>query len=323
MLVAVNEKGDYIRADEAEINMKFRCPVCFSPVILKRGQYKIAHFSHHRVTDCYKTAYKQESLEHLAGKHYLYDLFSKHQVMMEYYLNEIEQIPDIYIDHQLALELQLSVIPLELIVSRTLGYRMINKEVIWIADDRMIKQGESLKLTAFLRSLIDTKRMRLITYHPEHQQCYLYGITGVNQQLELVYKKLLFNEQSLETSFILHSSIDHIESSLKRKYIRQCQQERSVLQPTLSHLYQLRIDWRNLPKTLGIIVPMQFYIRTHPIEWQSRLILEISQKTFHLESFCRYLKYHVYHLNHLSKIDITHRLISQYYEAVKELYVQN
>lgn len=323
MLVGINESGEYVLADQADNSVQYRCPACFSPLILKKGQYKVAHFSHHRVTDCYKAAYKQESIAHLSGKHYLYDLFSSQHVAMEYYLSEIEQIPDVYVNNHIALELQLSVIPIEMIVNRSLGYRMIGKEVIWIADDRMIKKDRTLKLTAFQRSLIDTKRMRLISYNADDERCYIYKITGVDAHLTLNYTKSVFTRQQLEAS----SRMDHAVYWMSRgeclKYIHRCRQERSVLQPTLSHLYQLRIDQRKLPDTLGVIVPMQFFVRTHPIEWQSMLMLEMKNGTFHIDAFCRQLKYHTYHLNHHSRIDITKQLIEQYYRAVRNLYVQN
>ncbi|TDM12444.1 competence protein CoiA [Macrococcus lamae] len=327
MLIAINSEGHYITADKAN-GHTFMCPVCLSPVVLKKGRFKIAHFSHQRIKDCYKATYKQESAAHLAGKHALYRLCQHEHVAMEYYIDEIEQIPDILVNHRFALELQLSVIPVDKLLGRTYGYRSINMDVVWIASEQAIKKDNgTVKLTLFQRSMVDAVNRLLITYDTAGNCFYLYELTAVQQNLSLSYRRRpitditqLICREVLQTS--AYKSYHIINQHERSKYISTCLSQRSVLEPTLSALYQLNIHWRQLPKEIGIIVPSQFYIRTHPIRWQSRLRLLLYTGSFSLQRFIEELEFYSYYAIDCSELQISARLLKEYKEAVRKLYVQ-
>ena len=142
MFTATDTHGTRITADEARKGVKYFCPVCEAPVTFKAGNVKTAHFSHHRIVDCIRYLYKKESLEHLEAKHDLYQALSRrHHVSMEYYLQEIEQIPDLMVGNR-ALEIQYSAISPELITERSKGYHSIGMDVIWLLDEASIRQGD-------------------------------------------------------------------------------------------------------------------------------------------------------------------------------------
>lgn len=325
MLIAVNHEGRYVSADQA-VGSLFTCPVCQKPVILKKGQYKIAHFSHQRVIDCYQSIYKQESAAHLAGKHELYRLSQQHHVSMECYIHEIEQIPDILVDHKSALELQLSVIPVETIMARTYGYHSLGISVVWIASETSLKKVDGqLKLTLFQRSMIDASRRLLVTFDADTTQFYCYEIIGLTDRLTLCYRRTCVKSVDdilcMRTVSPVTQAVK-ISKAERTKYISSCLGKKSVLEPTLSALYQLGIHWRHLPKEIGIVVPSQFYIRTHPIQWQSNLRLLLNKGRFSLPRFADELEFYTYYTNGLTHHTIALQLINEYRSAVRNLYVQ-
>ncbi|WJP98425.1 competence protein CoiA [Macrococcus bovicus] len=322
MLIAVTEAGIYTHAHQADLKVRYRCPVCLKPVTLKQGRYKIAHFSHQRVIDCHKSSYKTESPAHLQGKHHLYDMAREHQVSMEYFLSEIEQIPDILVDRMLAVELQLSVIPVDAILRRSAGYRQLNMAVIWITDDEALSRtGGALKLTAFQRSLVTTERMQLFSYHKSEDQFYCYQLRDVTPTLAVTYERYKvtgFESFTRERAVVRQSY--RITRALQNSFIRRCLQMKDVREPTLSALYQLGINHRTLPLSIGIVVPLQFYIRTHPITWQSALLLMLKKKTYSVERFAEQLDYYGVH-THFTEHELAADLVAQYLAAYKNLCV--
>ncbi|ULG74903.1 competence protein CoiA [Macrococcus brunensis] len=322
MLIAVTEEGIYTQAHQADLKLHYRCPVCLKPVTLKQGRYKIAHFSHQRVIDCHKSTYKTESLAHLQGKHHLYDMARAYQVDMEYFLSEIEQIPDILVDRTLALELQLSVIPVDAILRRSAGYRRLNMDVIWIAEDEALSRNDCmLKLTAFQRALVQTERMQLFSYNKSEDQFYCYQLGDITPTLSVTYERY---SVSCFEAFMIDRVVTRQSHQLTKQqqnmFIRRCLQLKDVREPTLSALYQLGINHRTLPQSIGIVVPHQFYIRTHPITWQSMLLLLLKNQTYTVERLADKLDFYGVHTL-LSEYEIVSELVAQYLAAYKKLYV--
>ncbi|GGA98835.1 transcription factor [Macrococcus hajekii] len=324
MLIAVSLSGVYTPADHACTSEQYRCPVCLKPVVLKKGRYKIAHFSHQRIIDCYKSTYKTESLAHLQGKHQLYNMSRGLQVDMEYYLSDIEQIPDILIERRLAVELQLSVIPVDAIIRRSAGYRRLGMDVIWIADElKLTKQGDVLKLTAFQRSLVETSRMQLYSFDSEQNIFYCYQLTELTSDLQMRYIRSEIQTVADFTAVRGQlSACIALSNHQKKGFIRQCLKQKDVREPTLSALYQLRIQHQQLPASIGIVVPLQFFIRTHPITWQSQLLLALKQQTFSVQAFAVQLEYYGVNDVTMTSEELTAALIRQYSAAYNKLYVQ-
>ncbi|WP_165980610.1 competence protein CoiA [Macrococcus carouselicus] len=321
MLIAVTEDGIYTQADQADTKRFYRCPVCLKPVVLKKGRYKIAHFSHQRIIDCHKSTYKTESPAHLKGKHMLYDLARPYKVDMEYYLSDIEQIPDILINRRLALELQLSVIPVDAIERRSAGYRKLGIKVIWIADEHALnKQTATLRLTAFQKALVQSARMQLYSFDSDLEKFYCYQLTDIQSDLSIGYVRTEIHAiRDFLQAGRMSSSAAVMTAGQKSAYIRQCLQKKDVREPTLSALYQLRIHHGGLPSAVGIVVPLQFFVRTHPVAWQCQLLLELKSGIFEMARFAEKLEF--YGMTQTNN-ELTAELIKQYREAYKRLCVQ-
>lgn len=294
MLVALNDAGELIEANRA-LPGRYTCPICNRPVVLKKGKVKLPHFAHQTLKDCFMYTYKKETVAHIEGKYALYDLFDPSTCFMEYYLSSIEQIPDCYHTSSIAFELQMSVIPVSHIVTRTSGYNSIGVEVIWIAKFEDIKINDTqMKLTHFQKSLIHLASNVLFAYHTQLKSFFALQIIRVlnHNEFEIKIIRIINGEAILSIItdnqlMLTHRVLSKIET---KKHIQNCLAKKSVLQPTLSGLYQLRIDHRNIPEYLRIVIPEQIYIDKHPIEWQVELMVMIHNQQFDFEKWMNCLK---------------------------------
>ena len=80
--------------------------------------------------------------------------------------------------------------------------------------------------------------------------------------------KQLFNTYQSEQAQIYKLSKRTINN-----YILQCRRKNSVLEPTLSAIYQLQMNDNEVCINTGFIFPNQIYIETHPVEWQLNYLL--------------------------------------------------
>ncbi|MCE4955727.1 hypothetical protein [Macrococcoides caseolyticum] len=143
------------------------------------------------------------------------------------------------------------------------------------------------KTLTFQNALIYIPGQCLISYHTQLKKFFVIDIIqviGVNTyQVQL---RAIHTGEALIAACAIKSTLQgfHILSQQATKqYIATCLKKKSVLQPTLSALYQLRIDRRNIPDELRVVIPEQMHIRTHPIEWQSQLLMLIKTGQFSLE----------------------------------------
>lgn len=289
MLVALNDAGELIEANRA-LPGRYTCPICNRPVVLKKGKVKLPHFAHQTLKDCFMYTYKKETVAHIEGKYCLYDLFHPSTCFMEYYLSSIEQIPDCYHTSSIAFELQISVIPVSHVVARTTGYYSIGVNVVWFAKFEDIHiNGTQMKLTHFQKSLIHLASKVLFTYHTKLKTFFALQIVSVinHNEFEVNIIRIITGGEILSLIKDNHFKMTHrILSKMEtKKYIKNCLAKKSVLQPTLSGLYQLRIDHRNIPGYLRIVIPEQIYIDKHPIEWQVELMVMIHNQQFDFQKW--------------------------------------
>lgn len=284
MLQAINTHQQLVDAKYAKPG-QYTCPICHRPVVLKKGSVKMPHFAHQSIKDCFIYTYKKETAAHIEGKYALYDLFHPKTCFMEYYLPEIEQIPDCFHASGIAFELQMSVIPTSHIAARSRGYASIGIDVIWIAKFEAIKlDGKRMKLTHFQNALIHLKGNVLVTYHTQLKTFFVLHITRViNRYTYEVNLECIQSGEALLKAISL-SQLDMryrvLSQHETKQHIQNCLAKKSVLEPTLSGLYQLGIDRRKIPCDLRIVLPSQLYIASHPIEWQVQLMHMIQNKRF-------------------------------------------
>lgn len=313
MLMGLNTRNEFVYAQHAKSDELYRCPECNSELILRRGKHTVAHFAHRSNSYCLKNIYKKETLAHLASKHHIYSSLNKKvQIDMEYYLHEIEQIPDILINRNLVIEFQYSPINLELLASRTAGFIALNLDVIWIT--KPVKEHNGiLKLSYFEAALINHTHRTLITYDHSRKLLVQYEqLQSLDAYHFICRKSVIKWEDLLQTHNERRVPKLILTNDVYKNYIKKCKQARSVLEPTLSLLYQSGLIHKKRPQFLGIIVPEQLYILTHAITWQCYLYLEINKGTFTFERFNSFIKFRAFNNMDYSKEDILKSALKSY-----------
>lgn len=157
----------------------YYCPDCTTPVILKKGSYKLPHFAHY--SSCTSNSLSpKETLQHLAGKQLLYELLSNYfqHVDLEYYFPSIKQRADVCLGGELSLvlEYQCSAISATEVTSRTEGYRQCAYDVRWLLNPQFLPTKQNrltiVKLSKFLQSCLYTHQnlIQTLTFlNPETQ----------------------------------------------------------------------------------------------------------------------------------------------------------
>lgn len=138
MLVACDKKGNLVNLlEEENVAGDFFCPLCQSPVRLKRGQILRPHFAHISLKNC-QFAAENESREHLGLKADLYRwLEPAHSVRVEAFLPDLDQIADLLVGKNLALEVQCSSLSLKRLKERTDSYRKSGYQVLWLLGQHL------------------------------------------------------------------------------------------------------------------------------------------------------------------------------------------
>lgn len=292
MYIANDEHGVQVLAHNAVKSGRYFCPVCETPVVLKAGSIKVPHFSHRHILQCSRYLYKRESLLHLKLKHDLYlELNRFYDTAMEYYLDSIEQIPDLLIEHDLALEIQLSRISPELILSRTAGYYKLGMRVMWLLEEKEIKtEGSHVYLNHFQLSTMmnDT----VYTVNPETLNVTAWHIghtAGLN--------RFTYNKENLQLNGLLtyKSSVQWEETyrmtkSEVKRLIQREKAQKSVLNPTLTYMYQMEMTVDSFPDFLYITSFEERYILNSPIEWKLYIYYHLSNGIFNREQFTDFIK---------------------------------
>ena len=176
MFLARDENGHLVNALEDEVKKQaYYCPACGTSVRLRKGKNVRAHFAHESLKKC-DFFHENEGPEHLENKKSLFYWAKKNaKVEMECLIPEPKQIADIFINKQLALEIQCSPISCELLRERSNGYRSLGIQVLWLL-------GEKLWLKERL-----TKLQRDFLYFSNNMGFYLWELDHKRQVLRLKY----------------------------------------------------------------------------------------------------------------------------------------
>ena len=131
-MITANLYGKRIFANDVEDrSLNFLCPFCNDKMILVKGDIKIDHFRHYSKKDCES---EPETAEHLNGKKYLYNFFSKkYETELEPKMTGFK--PDIFVKmngFNIAVEYQCSPLSMEEFLFRTKRYRENKIYVLWI-----------------------------------------------------------------------------------------------------------------------------------------------------------------------------------------------
>ena len=176
MFLARDENGSLVNALEDElVKQAYYCPACGTSVRLRKGKNVRAHFAHESLKKC-DFSHENEGPEHLENKKSLFYWAKKNvKVEMECLIPELKQIADIFINKQLALEIQCSPISCDLLRDRSNGYRSLGIQVLWLL-------GEKLWLKERL-----TKLQRDFLYFSNNMGFHIWELDHKKQVLRLKY----------------------------------------------------------------------------------------------------------------------------------------
>ncbi|WP_162356572.1 competence protein CoiA [Metabacillus mangrovi] len=303
MLTSITSKGPFSLLSKAysleeltvmrEIEV-FTCPGCRERLDLKLGAIKRYHFAHRRKSACDYSS-EPESERHLLGKQQLYEqLQSAGTVLLEPYLKEIGQRPDLLIetpDKKYAVEYQCSSIPAEQVERRSSGYRKIGIEPIWILGANQLTRlsASEYRLNrfhwCFAKMIPYSSTPYLLFYSPDDQQLLqVSGLYPFSKQIFfaqvtlLAVHQVLFPPPSYRESFPLEW--------LRRKVYRyrQLPPPKQAL-PLQKHLYAKKgLPLSMIPSIVFTPTPIDYAIETEPYIWKTWLLLWAeSRKVFTLE----------------------------------------
>ena len=152
MLMACQENGKMLNAVEDTVNPldRFLCPACKEAVRFKNGKVMRPHFAHISLKECHFYT-ENESAEHLNLKAALFTWARKsnHAIQVEAYLPELQQIADLLVEKQIALEVQCSSLSQKRLKERTDSYRQHGYRVLWLLGKKLwLKDSMGIRRTA-------------------------------------------------------------------------------------------------------------------------------------------------------------------------------
>ncbi|MEQ9763170.1 competence protein CoiA family protein [Streptococcus sp. ZJ151] len=138
MLIAKTVDGRLAKAFDNDLNeTQYYCPACLGPVRFKKGAIKTWHFAHLSTQNCH-FSFENESAEHLSLKAKIFTSLSQnHQVAIEKYFPEYQQIADVFVAPKLVLEIQCSPISNQKWKERTKAYQHQGLYPIWLFGEKL------------------------------------------------------------------------------------------------------------------------------------------------------------------------------------------
>ncbi|MFB7139590.1 competence protein CoiA [Gottfriedia sp. NPDC056225] len=288
MIVALNSKKDIInlfemKTPEELVRLKkvgpYYCPNCKKPVRLKAGLKNVPHFAHIDLTECDNEG--KESLEHIKGKFALYQFFKKLalNVEVEKFLPELNQRPDLFVSiqsFQLCIEYQCSIIPLDLMVKRTSSLKNSGMKVMWILNDKLLKQKRwsSFYLNSLsVYSLIKVNVYSLLYYNPTMDSFIVLSSLIAFSPVQYIGQKQVYPINHFNLKKLLsQNKIDKKEfidrwNRLKKDFrLYQHLHTKGKFKILKQYLYKAKMVY--FPAIIGVPLESNCIIKEHCILWQ-------------------------------------------------------
>ena len=143
MLSALSKSGEILAEQVNKLDGPFSCPMCKEDVIVKKGRVKVDHFAHMPASDC--SYGSGESEEHRQAKKEIYQALKNHpqvsKLKLERSLGDVRPDISFYLcSTPIAIEVQVSTLPLDTIDRRTASYTSKGIYLLWVSPyDRAMK----------------------------------------------------------------------------------------------------------------------------------------------------------------------------------------
>lgn len=314
MLIAMNNMEERVLAKNAKRNQEYYCPYCRGEVILRHGVKVIPPFAHKVKSN--SPCYKAETYNHYQLKMLLAQKFAalNCHVDIEPFIKSIKQYPDLVINQSNAIEIQCSTISSAEIIERTLGLESIGLKVFWLINDVKIR-GRLIELTQFQTTFINPIQRTLITWNFSESNLIVY--THIQN---IAGKKFICKRQPISPNELFNTykskqvRVYKLSKRTINNYILQCRRKNSVLEPTLSAMYQLKMNDSKVCISTGFIFLNQIYIETHPVEWQLKYLLLRRKYDSHqsCELLLPIIKFRYFAYYNYNKLTILRELVNDF-----------
>ncbi|SEH97402.1 Competence protein CoiA-like family, contains a predicted nuclease domain [Halobacillus karajensis] len=298
MLYAMNAEGElyslYQRTlkevDSLRKSLYF-CPVCNEPLQVRAGPKTIPHFSHFPKSDC---TFKQrgETVEHEKGKWALYQWLKGqgYQVQLEYYLPQIKQRPDLWLNvknKKIAIEFQCASIPPHEINKRTLCYRKAEVFPLWILGTKHFHKSNphQIFLNDFSRTFLYYWKEQYQLFFFEASQSRFILVSNIHStglrpiHADIRYVPLSeFSFSQLFRPHRHHVSNERLFLEIEKSWYK----NRTVYQRKVGseeqnyrqYLYLKGYHFSLIPSICYLPLPGQVQLGTKPYIWQTRLFVD-------------------------------------------------
>ncbi|UXR78880.1 competence protein CoiA family protein [Staphylococcus sp. IVB6227] len=318
MLTAYNEKQERVLARNALRDALYFCPICHEQLILKQGNKNIAHFAHGRQCAHHSSG---ETLLHYKLKLLLFHILSNYynDVQLEPYLSGIQQIPDIVVGDN-AIEVQLSPLPVQQMRKRTEGLQCAGYRVTWLTTLPKYRQG-IYHLNQLQQSCIDPVHCVMYGIHPINYRLYrlnnMMSLTARHFHADcepIAYEQLLADDAR---SCVGMTTVRKLATARIIQYVIQCRRKKSVHDPVLSLIYQMKLTEAQVIQLTGFIFPEQIHVHTHPVLWQLKVFaaLRYQHDPYHALAHC--IKLRQFATRTYSSRAIIEQLVERYRKIIK------
>ncbi|KFN04347.1 competence protein [Bacillus clarus] len=318
MFIARRENGEKIHLlynrDEKLLHRmrkreRFFCPSCGKEVKLKLGKQKRWHFAHKKVEQCI-VHYEAESMYHMQGKEQLYRWLKsqRFQVEIEYYLPEIRQRPDLFIEREerkIAIEYQCASLSIEQLLKRTFAYWKAGIQVIWILGGKQLKRNSSywISLSSFHSFCMQSYPQPLLFFFCPKQKTFMKCSFLTPFSSNVYFSHTIYLPMHIITFEELFHPIPFLKNKLELEWTNKKKYFRTNALPIWNYnhksllrlLYQFKLTPASFPSEIGVPLPSAFSFQTHLFIWQAYLYMKFigSRKvgdSFSLQTTCNYLK---------------------------------
>lgn len=298
MSQAVNENGELIKIanySRSELNKlkakKYYCIDCNKRLILKVGTRNRPHFTH--VSESNEKKDYGESDHHKLAINKIYKSFKGKSIdtEIEFFIKSINQRPDLVVflkNEAFAFEFQASKISLNLYIKRTLNLKKVGFKPIWFLSSHLLKlfTNNKLKITPFIRHFINKTSYntppQLIFLNPEAEKVIiLEHILLLTEKLAYVQKRTIPLAHFTLADLKKHTSLNLKQLLLiwqkeKMKFRTQVRNTSSGTEYQWRlWLYKQGLHFESLPSIVYLPTRDNYYFKSSPWIWQSRLFLQI------------------------------------------------
>ena len=309
---------------------RFFCVACGKEVQMKLGKQKSWHFAHKKVDSCL-AFYEAESKYHMHGKELLYRWFKRQnfQVDIEYYLPEIKQRPDVFVERagrKIAIEYQCANLAIEQLYKRTYSYWQAGIQVIWIVGGNQLKKQSAywMKFSSLMAFSLQSYPQPLLIFFCPKQKSFMKCAFVTPFSTNVFFSHTIYLPTDATTFEMLFSPVPFGKERLGEEWKKRKKNFRQNALPIWNYnyksllrlLYQFKCTPASFPSEIGVPLPSAFAFQTNPFIWQAFLYMKCIGELavgecISLQYVCSYVKRYTkrrilpYFSQHIWKMAVT------------------